>query len=119
MLFLEKLKKNRWKTLLKNGKKVKCNDHLLVKDHEIKIIEKSEKIAVVEIIGKLSDYDFLNSFGDTPLPPYIKSKDPNQHHNRYQTVFASSGAVAAPTASLHFTPELLTQLKKIRSILYI
>ncbi|MBI2996349.1 MAG: tRNA preQ1(34) S-adenosylmethionine ribosyltransferase-isomerase QueA [Candidatus Melainabacteria bacterium] len=56
----------------------------------------------------------LNNIGETPLPPYIKRKPEKIDIDRYQTVFAKEpGAVAAPTAALHFTPELLDKIKKI------
>ena len=62
-------------------------------------------------------FEFLDRFGELPLPPYIErddeSADNDQDLKRYQTVFASvPGAVAAPTAGLHFTAELLAQLQE-------
>ncbi|MBF0628132.1 MAG: tRNA preQ1(34) S-adenosylmethionine ribosyltransferase-isomerase QueA [Magnetococcales bacterium] len=54
----------------------------------------------------------LERYGQLPLPPYIVSSDPEENRTRYQTVFARHpGAVAAPTAGLHFTPELLDALQ--------
>ncbi len=56
--------------------------------------------------------EILNDIGHLPLPPYIKREDEESDNNTYQTLFAKNyGAVAAPTASLHFTPELLDELK--------
>jgi len=61
----------------------------------------------------ISFLDFLNLEGEVPLPPYIKRKPIESDSNRYQTVYANEkGAVAAPTAGLHFTPELLSQLEQ-------
>ena len=55
----------------------------------------------------------VETHGHLPLPPYIKREDNSTDRSRYQTVFAcESGAVAAPTAGLHFTENILTQLKK-------
>ena len=60
----------------------------------------------------LSLVEVLNSIGHLPLPPYIKREDEESDNTNYQTLFAKNyGAVAAPTASLHFTPELLDNLK--------
>ena len=60
----------------------------------------------------LSLVDILNDIGHLPLPPYIKREDEVSDNTTYQTLFAKNyGAVAAPTASLHFTPELLEDLK--------
>jgi S-adenosylmethionine:tRNA ribosyltransferase-isomerase len=61
-------------------------------------------------------YEILDSIGHIPLPPYIKREDNAQDSHDYQSVFASNpGAVAAPTASLHFTPKLLNALKSTHS----
>lgn len=57
---------------------------------------------------------FLERYGHTPLPPYIKAEDNAQTRARYQTVYANPatpGSVAAPTAGLHFTPQVFTELK--------
>lgn len=61
----------------------------------------------------LSLVEILNEIGHLPLPPYIKREDQKSDDTDYQTLFAKNyGAVAAPTASLHFTPKLLNELKK-------
>jgi S-adenosylmethionine:tRNA ribosyltransferase-isomerase len=55
----------------------------------------------------------LEKFGHIPLPPYIKREDASEDKDRYQTIYASNpGAVAAPTAGLHFSREIFQQLKK-------
>ncbi len=111
-LFLERLKKNTWNVLIRNSKRLTIGEKLMVKNQELEIIEITDKHGIVKINGTLSDYEFLESFGEAPLPPYIKSEDPNQHFDRYQSIFAASpGAVAAPTASLHFTEDTFAQLK--------
>jgi len=60
-------------------------------------------------------YDILNKYGQIPLPPYIKRKQPlPEDRKRYQTIFARhTGAVAAPTAGLHFTDDLLNRIREI------
>jgi S-adenosylmethionine:tRNA ribosyltransferase-isomerase len=67
---------------------------------------------VVPIDG-MAAREFLDAHGHVPLPPYIrKGKDEPEDRDRYQTVYANRpGAIAAPTAGLHFTPELLDQLQ--------
>lgn len=64
-------------------------------------------------VGGGGDVDALiDALGHVPLPPYIKRADSNEDRERYQTVFARvRGSVAAPTAGLHFTPQLLTALE--------
>jgi len=68
----------------------------------------------------LSVVDILNNIGHLPLPPYIKREDEESDNTNYQTLFAKNyGAVAAPTASLHFTPKLLEELKSKFNINYL
>jgi S-adenosylmethionine:tRNA ribosyltransferase-isomerase len=73
---------------------------------------------VVKFFQKARELDFeklnsiLENIGHIPLPPYIKREDNKEDIEDYQTLFAKNiGAVAAPTASLHFTPELLDDIK--------
>lgn len=62
----------------------------------------------------------LNKIGHLPLPPYMNRKDREEDNKNYQTLFAKNyGAVAAPTASLHFTPKLLEELKSNFNINYL
>jgi S-adenosylmethionine:tRNA ribosyltransferase-isomerase len=75
-------------------------------------------IRVVEFMQNCKKLDFLqlveilNKIGHLPLPPYLNREDEENDNFTYQTLFAKNyGAVAAPTASLHFTPELLAELK--------
>ena len=64
--------------------------------------------------------EILNHIGHLPLPPYIKREDEEDDNTTYQTLFAKNyGAVAAPTASLHFTPELLDKLRDTYSTNYL
>ena len=68
--------------------------------------EQSEQLDFEQLV------DILNSIGHLPLPPYLKREDEKDDETTYQTLFAKNyGAVAAPTASLHFTPKLLDDLK--------
>ncbi len=58
-------------------------------------------------------YQAIDAIGETPIPPYIKRKVEEEDAERYQTVFAENrGAVAAPTAGLHFTPKIVDKIKK-------
>ena len=73
-----------------------------------KVIEEGEN--GIRII-RFSDESLLSNLGTVALPPYIH--EPLQNPNRYQTVYADQkGSVAAPTAGLHFTPELLTKIEQ-------
>lgn len=73
--------------------------------------ETSDELKVVRFDRPI-DEDFFQKCGHVPLPPYIKREDDFQDEKRYQTVYATeSGSVAAPTAGLHFTPEILDSIR--------
>ena len=66
----------------------------------------------------MSIEDFFEKYGSTPLPPYIKTQDSNLFRNRYQTVYSKHlGSVAAPTAGLHFTQEMMDVIETEYSLL--
>ena len=105
-----------WKVFIKPLKKVKLNEVINFKNGlSCKLIKKDSVIVEVRFNQKYEAViSYLNKFGNLPLPPYIKS-----HSNReldekyYQTVFAkNAGAVASPTAGLHFNENLMQDLKK-------
>lgn len=107
---------NTWETLvkplrrLKPGKKVVFGDGLEARTVQIT----DEGRAVLEFDFDGDFFERLETLGRTPIPPYIKrDKDaPDADRERYQTVFAAaSGAIAAPTAGLHFTTEILSQIR--------
>ena len=111
-----------WKVFIKPAKKVK-EDTIIKFNNSLycKIINKNSVIAVVKFNYKYERVlDYLNKFGDLPLPPYIKT-EPNRDLDEkyYQTVFAKNiGAVASPTAGLHFDETIMKNLrnKKIEII---
>jgi S-adenosylmethionine:tRNA ribosyltransferase-isomerase len=73
-----------------------------------------------KILDFLNLVEILNNIGHLPLPPYINREDEESDNSDYQTLFAKNyGAVAAPTASLHFTPELFDKLKNKYDINYL
>ena len=105
-----------WKVFIKPLKKVKLNEVINFKNGlSCKLIKKDSVIVEVRFNQKYEAViSYLNKFGNLPLPPYIKS-----HSNReldekyYQTVFAkNAGAVASPTAGLHFNKNLMQDFKK-------
>ena len=107
-LFLERLAPCRWKCLVSPGRKmpigatVKIDNVLVCVD---KITPEGERIVVLN-----KDID-LYSGGSMPLPPYIRRDSDIEDAARYQTVFAHApGALAAPTAGLHFTSEILNEI---------
>jgi S-adenosylmethionine:tRNA ribosyltransferase-isomerase len=85
------------------------------RDARVTVVGREAGRTVVRIEGTLPIIDWFHTYGAMPLPPYIK-RPPNQRDFEwYQTVFAQEeGAIAAPTAGLHFTPALLARLAERR-----
>lgn len=109
ILILEKLGENYYRCLVK-GKKIHPGSVLIFEDIKGVVREKNEGICDIEFSGDIMD--LARRRGEVPLPPYIKNP-PNDAEEKYQTVFARrEGAVAAPTAGLHFTPQLLKEIEK-------
>ena len=121
MLLLEENAPNDWWTLIKPGKSARVGTEIVLrhangKPTEIRAIVveiNSEGHRRLKFSGSSNIYDDLDSLGEMPLPPYIRhGKNSPDDKERYQTVFAKpAGSVAAPTAGLHFTPELLEQIR--------
>ena len=112
VLLLKREDKDRWQTLGKPGKKCRIGTKLSVNDRlslEVEgITDSGERIVRFFYDGVFEE--ILDEAGNMPLPPYIKKK--LEDKNRYQTVYAKrDGSAAAPTAGLHFTPELLKTIK--------
>ena len=112
VLLLKRKENNIWETLVKPGKKAKTKisfgDGLLMGE-VVDIVEEGNRLIQFTYEGIFEE--ILDQLGQMPLPPYIT------HHledkNRYQTVYAEhTGSAAAPTAGLHFTPELLEKIEK-------
>ncbi len=101
---------NTWQALIKPAKRARTGDRLLF-GHELS----AEIIAEADYGERTLRFDshaplgtLLERLGETPLPPYIHRQPDDTDHARYQTVFAEKkGSAAAPTAGLHFTPEML------------
>ena len=97
---------------LKFSGKVHIGTEIIINDDIILKIKKREQ-QFFTIMSNSPVMDILYSYGLTPLPPYIKRGPNEEDRNRYQTVFAKKeGAVAAPTAGLHFTNDILDEIKE-------
>lgn len=114
ILLLKRKEKDVWECLVKPGKKCKIGTRIsfgdgILKAEIIDIVEEGNRLIRFEYEGIFEE--ILDRLGQMPLPPYITHQ--LQDKNRYQTVYAKyDGSAAAPTAGLHFTPELLQQVKE-------
>lgn len=116
LLLLKNIENNIWEALVKPARRVRVgtvvnfgNGKILAKC----IKEEDEGKRIFELNYEGIFYEILDELGTMPLPPYIHEKLEDQ--DRYQTVYAKNiGSAAAPTAGLHFTPELLERLKNKR-----
>ncbi len=121
ILLLKEREKGLWQTLVKPGKRARINTKISFKDGLLKGTIKDKDASgarIIEFEPKEID-DLLAKVGKVPLPPYIKKEVSSE--SDYQTVYAKNkGAVAAPTAGLHFSQELIAKIKaKGVSIVYL
>jgi len=117
-LFIEQMEKSVWRSICRPARKVKIGDVIsfspLLQGTVVGTEEEGKRILRLSAGNVISE---LNRIGYAPLPPYIKRKplekeSRDSDRRRYQTVFArKEGAIAAPTAGLHFTPRILDTLK--------
>ena len=115
ILLLKRRENDIWECLVKPGKKARpgavidFGDGLLTGEI-IDVVDEGNRLIQFHYEGIFEE--ILDQLGEMPLPPYITHK--LQDKNRYQTVYAKNeGSAAAPTAGLHFTPELLEQVKEM------
>lgn len=112
ILMLKENNKDEWECLVKPAKRIHLGDEVIFSDKlKAECIQIGEEgIRIFRFIYSGIFYEILDELGEMPLPPYIHEK--LEDKNRYQTVYAKNiGSAAAPTAGLHFTPELMKQLK--------
>jgi len=119
-LFIRELEPGRWELMIRGIRKVRTGEQLRIDrtDAALGIIDRlTDKTCLVEVDPPVDAVRFLERFGDVPLPPYInrssEERDLREADRQwYQTVFSKApGAIAAPTAGLHFTEELLARLR--------
>ncbi len=108
-LLLRRLGDRRWAALLDAGGRLKPGERLRIDDRLwARLAAKDEDQWTLEFDAEPD----LDRLGRPPLPPYIRREPDDRDRERYQTVFARhEGSVAAPTAGLHFTPEILSRLR--------
>lgn len=112
VLFLNHTEDGNWYCLIKGGKYVKDGDILNAGEFEIQIVGRKDRGFLVKPLDITAE-DIFSKVGHTPIPPYMKREDNSDDYIRYNTVFArSEGSVAAPTASLNLTDEILAKIQK-------
>jgi S-adenosylmethionine:tRNA ribosyltransferase-isomerase len=116
-LLVRRLGDRRWQALLDAGGKLRMGEKLRLENGAyVEICSKEEDRWTLEFEGEPD----LSALGRTPLPPYIRRPADARDLERYQTVYAEKeGAIAAPTAGLHFTPEILSHLTTKRLTLHV
>lgn len=116
-LFIEKVGSARWKCLVKPGRKMRAG--AIAKVNNIRLRVEEILPDGEQIVSLDKDVDF-HSGGSIPLPPYIERDSDVEDEMRYQTVFAhTSGALAAPTAGLHFTRGILNEIPHVFVTLHV
>ena len=107
---------NDWECLVRPGRKIGVGEHLFFGEHDelqAEVLARAgfgERHIRFQPVKNL--YSLLDRIGHIPLPPYISRPDSSRDRDRYQTVYAQErGSVAAPTAGLHFTPEILDRIR--------
>lgn len=115
ILLLKPLGDNKYEAMVHPGGKLKPGRRVHISpDLEVEILETTERrTRIVNLRSTLPLDEAIERYGHVPLPPYIERADQPPDSERYQTVYADqSGSVAAPTAGLHFTSELLAELQQ-------
>lgn len=113
LLLTRQLAPGEWRGLVRPGRKIGVGERLTFGDDELHadVIERGEfgeRTVRFDVTDPEKLFALLERLGHVPLPPYIHRDDRREDRERYQTVFAlQPGSVAAPTAGLHFTPEVL------------
>ncbi|SVA40131.1 uncharacterized protein METZ01_LOCUS92985 [marine metagenome] len=114
LLLLSRLREGVWRALVRPGRRMRENDYFIIHDRDGNKSEMTGQVLEVEESGsrivEITNEFLIEDIGNVPLPPYIHEKvsDPE----RYQTIYAKyEGSVAAPTAGLHFTEELMSNIR--------
>lgn len=116
VLLIRQLSPDTWEALVRPGRKLRTGERVIFATGELEaeVIGRGDfGLRKIRLTGKADILETLERLGHVPLPPYIQRADEAADRESYQTVFAKkSGAVAAPTAGLHFTPEMVRSLRE-------
>ncbi len=118
MLLIKRLYNNVWKILAKPARKFRKGLEFEINPLKCKVIGKDNEYITVEFSEDIENH--LESLGEIPLPPYIKRLPTQEDKSHYQTVYAQKpGSIAAPTAGLHFSKQLVKSIKEKAELLLI
>jgi S-adenosylmethionine:tRNA ribosyltransferase-isomerase len=107
-----------WEALVRPGRKMHVGERVLLGEGELEAEVTARRVLGLRTLrftsrDSQSVLEHVERIGHVPLPPYIDRPDETSDYERYQTVFAKQpGAIAAPTAGLHFTPEILEKIRR-------
>ncbi len=117
ILLLEKLEVRTWLCIVRPGRRFRSSARVSIADTVAEVLEIRES---GERVVRFDDDPDLDTHGAMPLPPYLRRPAQAEDRERYQTVFAAQpGAVAAPTAGLHFTPQILAAIPHVFVTLHV
>ncbi|HYH45037.1 MAG TPA: tRNA preQ1(34) S-adenosylmethionine ribosyltransferase-isomerase QueA [Thermoanaerobaculia bacterium] len=109
ILLVEKLGEREWEALVRPGRRARPGTEIVFEDLSAEVVDKREDRYRLRFSEPVEPH--LDRLGHIPLPPYIHRPDEESDRDRYQTVFARTpGAIAAPTAGLHFSERLLDEI---------
>lgn len=114
LLLIREVEPDLWEAMVRSSRKVVPGLVFYFEgDLEAEIVEKKEEIVLLRLSHPEDVRAAIHNYGEIPLPPYIDRAPDERDHSRYQTVFAKKeGAVAAPTAGLHFTEDIIEGLSE-------
>ena len=109
LLLIRRVDDDSWEAMIR-GKNIREGTELLFDGFKVKVVNKENGKFIIKLDNEMDEEELLSK-GRMPLPPYIKKKLEDQE--MYQTIYSKKkGAIAAPTAGLHFTQELIDKIKK-------
>jgi S-adenosylmethionine:tRNA ribosyltransferase-isomerase len=115
VLLVRQMDTDVWEALVRPGRKIQIGERISFCEGELEACVEGRGeygLRILRFTSKSNFHEALGRLGRIPLPPYIKRSDEPSDRERYQTVYAREGsAVAAPTAGLHFTTEVLNRLR--------
>jgi len=119
VFLVRRLDNDRWLALVKPGRRIKPGKRLLLGNGFLQVVvedfsgTEGERIVRLEAKDSRDPLVLVELYGHVPLPPYISRPDNDEDRLRYQTIYARfTGAVAAPTAGLHFTPKVMEAVRE-------